>query len=146
MDKNKVHVVKRDGTKEVVTPDRIKERLMSLVDGLNMDYINLDIVCAKVVKGIYDGVTTEVLDNLSAETCAYMSIVHPDYSRLAAKITISNLHKKTSNSFLSTAEKLYYYVDKAGNFNKFFSYHKPFLILEILFSIYFNIHLTKFNF
>lgn len=114
MDKNKVHVVKRDGTREVVTPDRIKERLQSLMDNLNSTYVNLDIVTAKVCKGIYNGVTTEILDNLSAETCAYMSIVHPDYSKLAARISISNLHKKTDASFLKTAEKLYNYKDKAG--------------------------------
>ena len=114
MDKNKIHVLKRDGTLELVTPERIKERLESLMGDLNKTYVNLDIVCAKVVKGIYDGVTTEILDNLSAETCAYMSIVHPDYSKLAARIVISNLHKKTETSFLKTAEKLYNYKDKAG--------------------------------
>ena len=114
MDKNKIHVLKRDGTRELVTPDRIKERLESLMGDLNKTYVNLDIVCAKVVKGIYDGVTTEILDNLSAETCAYMSIVHPDYSKLAARIVISNLHKKTDANFLKTAEKLYNYKDKAG--------------------------------
>jgi len=122
MDKNKVHVVKRDGTREVVTPDRIKERLQTLMDNLNSNYVNLDIVTAKVCKGIYNGVTTEILDNLSAETCAYMSIVHPDYSKLAARISISNLHKKTDASFLKTAEKLYNYKDKAGKLFYSFSH------------------------
>ncbi len=114
MDKSKIHVIKRDGTKELVTPENIKERLEGLVKDLNTEYINLDIVCAKVIKGIYDGVTTEVLDNLSAETCAYMSIVHPDYSLLAARVAVSNLHKKTDNSFLKTAEKLKNYKDING--------------------------------
>jgi len=114
MDKNKIHVVKRNGTREVVTPERIKERLTNLMSNLNTTYINLDIVVAKVCKGIYDGVTTEILDNLSAETCAYMSIVHPDYSKLAARIVISNLHKMTNDSFLKTTEMLYAFKNKAG--------------------------------
>ncbi len=123
MDKGKVYVIKRDGTKEVVTSERIKERLQGLTENLNMDFINLDLVCAKVCKGIYDGVTTEILDNLSAETCAYMSIVHPDYSKLAARIAVSNLHKKTDSNFLKTAEKLYNYIDRAGNLNSTITFY-----------------------
>jgi ribonucleotide reductase alpha subunit len=58
------------------------------------------------------GVTSAELDNLTAETCAYMNIVHPDYSKLAARIAISNLHKKTTADFLEVANKLRNYKDK----------------------------------
>lgn len=44
---------------------------------------------------MYQGVTTVELDNLAAETAAYMTVSHPDYAILAARITISNLHKET---------------------------------------------------
>jgi ribonucleoside-diphosphate reductase alpha chain len=40
-------------------------------------------------------VTTSELDNLAAETAAYMNIDHPDYARLAARVSVSNLHKVT---------------------------------------------------
>ena len=60
------------------------------------------------------GVTTAELDNLVAETCAYMNIVHPDYSKLAARVAISNLHKKTSSSFLEVTQALNSLKDKAG--------------------------------
>jgi len=60
------------------------------------------------------GVTTAELDNLVAETCAYMNIVHPDYSKLAARVAISNLHKKTSASFLEVTQALNSLKDKAG--------------------------------
>lgn len=43
-----------------------------------------------------------------------MTIVHPEYSNLAARITISNLHKMTSNSFLEVVETLRNYKDKVG--------------------------------
>lgn len=63
----------------------------------------------------YVGVTTDDLDNLAAETCAYMTIVHPDYSKLAARIAISNLHKRTSESFLEVATRMYTQIkDKIG--------------------------------
>ena len=48
-------VVKRDGTKAEIRQERIKERLLGLCDGLNMEYINLDIITEKVFKGIYSG-------------------------------------------------------------------------------------------
>ena len=48
---------------------------------------------------MYEGVPTTVLDNLAAETCAYMNIIHPHYSMLAARIAVSNLHKETKESF-----------------------------------------------
>lgn len=51
----KKFVVKRDGTKAEIKQIRIKERLQGLTDGLNMDYINLDIITEKVYKGIYSG-------------------------------------------------------------------------------------------
>ena len=109
-----MHVVKRNGTREVVKPEMIKERLTKLMDGLNQEYVNLDLVVTKVMQGIYDGVTTEILDNLSAETCAYMNIVHPDYSKLAARIAVSNLHKRTMDNFLEVSKILRYYKDDTG--------------------------------
>lgn len=55
------------------------------------------------------GIPTTILDNLAAETCAYMNLIHPDYSRLAARIAVNNLHKMTSNSFAETIKILYNY-------------------------------------
>ena len=54
------------------------------------------------------------MDNLVAETCAYMTIVHPDYSKLAARIVVSNLQKMTSASMLEVANRLYNITDKVG--------------------------------
>lgn len=64
--------------------------------------------------GVYDNVTTTALDELAAETCAYMTIVHPDYSVLAARIAVSNLHKETKDSFAETVSDLRNYVDGTG--------------------------------
>ena len=63
-----------------------------------MKFINLDLITQKVYRGIYNGIKTSELDTLSAETCAYMSLVHPDFSKLASRIEISNLHKETDIS------------------------------------------------
>ena len=58
--------------------------------------------------------STSEIDTLAAETCAYMSQKHPDFSTLAARIAVSNLHKNTSESFLETCRALHGYHDKQG--------------------------------
>jgi hypothetical protein len=55
MESEKKFVIKRDGTQAEIKADRIKERLAGLCEGLNMDYVNLDIITGKVYKGIYSG-------------------------------------------------------------------------------------------
>lgn len=57
------------------------------------------LVTAKVITGLYSGVTVDELDNLSAEICATMTTDHTDYSLLAGKIAVSTLHKKTKDKF-----------------------------------------------
>jgi ribonucleoside-diphosphate reductase alpha chain len=64
-----------------------------------------------VIEGLYDGVTTSELDNLAAEIAATMTTTHPDYAKLAARISVSNLHKNTKKSFSETMEDLYTYVN-----------------------------------
>jgi ribonucleoside-diphosphate reductase alpha chain len=68
-----------------------------------------------VIEGLYDGVTTSELDNLAAETAASMTIAHPDYAQLAARIAISNLHKNTNKSFSETMNEMYHYVNPRTN-------------------------------
>lgn len=48
-----------------------------------------------MIQGVYPGVTTIELDELAAQTSAYMATQHPDFSKLAARISVSNLHKQT---------------------------------------------------
>ena len=68
-------------------------------------------VAKRVIDGVYDGVTTSELDNLAAETAASMTIKHPDYANLAARIAVSNLHKSTKKSFSETVQGLYEYIN-----------------------------------
>lgn len=57
--------------------------------------------------GVHQGVTTVELDNLAAETAAYLTTKHPDYAILAARIAISNLHKETKKTFSTVVHDLY---------------------------------------
>ena len=109
-----MYVVKRDGHKEPVMFDKITDRIKKLCYGLN-DRVDAVKVAMRVIEGLYDGVTTSELDNLAAETAASMTIAHPDYAQLAARIAISNLHKNTNKSFSETMSAMYHYVNPRTN-------------------------------
>ena len=105
-----MYVLKRDGRKEPIMFDKITARVRKLCYGLNglVDPVK---VAMRVIEGLYDGVTTSELDNLAAETAATMTTTHPDYALLAARISVSNLHKNTKKSFVDTMTDLYTYVN-----------------------------------
>ena len=103
-------VVKRDGHKEPIMFDKITARVKKLCYDLNplVDPVR---VAMRVIEGLYDGVTTSELDNLASEIAATMTTSHPDYAQLAARISVSNLHKNTKKSFSDTMTDLYKYVN-----------------------------------
>ncbi|NRB59832.1 MAG: ribonucleoside-diphosphate reductase subunit alpha [Winogradskyella sp.] len=105
-----MYVVKRDGHKEPMMFDKITARVRKLCYGLN-ELVDPVKVAMRVIEGLYDGVTTSELDNLAAEIAATMTTTHPDYAKLAARISVSNLHKNTKKSFSEVMEDLYTYVN-----------------------------------
>ncbi|MBT8310976.1 MAG: ribonucleoside-diphosphate reductase subunit alpha [Flavobacteriaceae bacterium] len=105
-----MYVVKRDGRKELMMFDKITARVRKLCYGLN-ELVDPLKVSMRVIEGLYDGVTTSELDNLAAEISATMTTAHPDYAKLAARISVSNLHKNTKKSFSEVMEDLYTYVN-----------------------------------
>jgi len=105
-----MNVVKRDGRKEPMMFDKITARVRKLCYGLN-ELVDPVKVAMRVIEGLYDGVTTSELDNLAAEIAATMTTSHPDYARLAARISVSNLHKNTKKSFSEVMTDLYEYVN-----------------------------------
>ena len=109
-----MYVVKRDGHREPVMFDKITDRIKKLCYGLN-EMVDAVKVAMRVIEGLYDGVTTSELDNLAAETAAAMTVTHPDYALLAARIAISNLHKNTKKSFSETMNDMYHYVNPRTN-------------------------------
>ncbi|KAJ6412487.1 hypothetical protein OIU84_005523 [Salix udensis] len=107
-----MYVIKRDGSQEPVCLDKITARLKKLSYGLSNDHCDPVLVARKACAGVYRSVTTAQLDELAAETAASMTANHPDYALLAARISVSNLHKNTKKSFSETIKLMY------NNFNK----------------------------
>jgi ribonucleotide reductase alpha subunit len=105
-----MYVVKRNGTQEPVQFDKITTRTNKLCYGLNMDFIDPAAIAVKVIQGLYSGITTSELDQLTAETCAYSSTHHPDWSILGARIAVSNLHKNTESVFSRNIQRMFEYT------------------------------------
>ena len=120
-----LQVVKRNGQKEDVRFDAIQEKLSRLSEGLNRDWVDPGLVSKLVIEGLYDGVTTTELDELAAETAASLAAQHPDYSKLAARICVDNLHRSTKDVFSEVVSDLRNFVDSESGL------HAPLISEEV---------------
>ena len=88
-------------------------QIASRIDGLcyNLDKTHIDSI--KIAQSVMRGICAETslaqIDTLTIEICAAMATVHSDYSILASRIAISNLHEKTSGSFYNAMRELHEY-------------------------------------
>jgi len=106
-----MQVVNRKGEREDVRFDAIHEKLRSLTYGLDPVWVDPGHVTKLTIEGLYDGVTTRELDQLAAETAASLASQHPDYSRLAARICVDDLHRSTKDTFTDVITDLRDYID-----------------------------------
>jgi ribonucleoside-diphosphate reductase alpha chain len=106
-----LQVVNRKGEREDVRFDAIMEKLTQLAEGLDPVWIDPAHVAKLTIEGLYDGVTTRELDQLAAETAASLASQHPDYSRLAARICVDDLHRSTKTQFSEVITDLRDYID-----------------------------------
>jgi ribonucleoside-diphosphate reductase alpha chain len=98
-----MHVVKRDGTSEAVSFDKVLRRIQKSARGLN---VQPDTLAQRVLSQIFDGVKTSDLDELAAQLAASLSTLHLDYATLASRLTVSNHHKNTQYTFTQVTKLL----------------------------------------
>lgn len=106
-----MQVVNRKGEREDVRFDAIYEKLSSLTEGLDTNWVDAANLTKLTIEGLYDGVTTRELDQLAAETAASLASHHPDYSKLAARICVDDLHRSTKDCFSEVVTDLREFVD-----------------------------------
>ena len=106
-----MQVVNRKGEREDVRFDAILEKLSGLTNGLDTDWVDAANLTKLTIEGLYDGVTTRELDQLAAETAASLASHHPDYSKLAARICVDDLHRSTKESFSEVITDLREFID-----------------------------------
>lgn len=105
-----MYVIKRKGSYEEVSFDKILKRVKNLGTEANLNIRYAQLVM-KVIDQLYDNIETTRIDELTAEQCAAMSTMNIDYGTLASRIVISNLHKNTNPSFYESMKKLYEFRD-----------------------------------
>ncbi len=104
-------VIKRNGSEEVISFDKISKRLKNLSKmspELNIIFSKLVI---KVIDQLFNGITTKEIDELTAQQCASMGTQSLDYAILSSRIVISNHHKNTSGDFYNIMKQLYEFKD-----------------------------------
>lgn len=125
MSSDEMRIVKRDGSIEVVSFDKILRRIKNIgtnviggpvgtngtLEPIKINYTQLTM---KIIDQLYDKISTTKIDELTADQCASMSSIHYDYGTLASRIIVSNCHKNTDADFVTVAKKMYNYKDKHG--------------------------------
>lgn len=91
-----MQVLKRDGSKEDVSFDKVLTRIRKSAENLD---VNPTLIAQRTLLRIYDGVKTSELDELAAQLSISLMTTNPDYGTLASRIAISNHHRNTSHNF-----------------------------------------------
>jgi len=112
---HEMQVVKRCGERQDVAFDKILTRVKKLGAEAGLESINYSGLVVKIIDQLYDGIPTSVIDNLTAEQCATMTIQHPDYGTLAGYVSVSNHQRNTSASLVAVTNALFDVYSFAGN-------------------------------
>ena len=99
------NVINRHGLSVPLDFNRILTRLTNLKNYEPKLHVNVGLVAQNTIKLMINNITTIELDNISANICASMITVHPDYGTLASRIEVSNLHKETHENFYETLKQ-----------------------------------------
>ena len=100
-----MRVIKRSGRIEDMRFDNVTNRIKNLTSGLS-DKCDSQKIAQQVFSSMYDNITTQEIDILSAEICIGMITSDPDYEVLATRIIASNIHKVCPNNFHLAMRKL----------------------------------------
>lgn len=92
-----MQVLKRNGTLEPVSFDKITKRISDLC--FNLKHVDAIIVAKDTISSIYNEISTTELDLLSANICATKAGMYPDYNLLGGRILASNLQKSTYKDY-----------------------------------------------
>ena len=100
-----MRVIKRSGRIEDMRFDNVTNRIKNLTSGLS-DKCDSQKIAQQVFSSMYDNITTQEIDVLSAEICIGLITSDPDYEVLATRIIASNIHKVCPNNFHLAMRKL----------------------------------------
>ena len=146
------YVVKRNGEKQVISFDKILTRIKKLSKDVNLGEKELNVnytsLAQKIIDRIFNGIKTTEIDELTAQQCASLSTVEPDYGILASRIMVSNLQKNTNENYSEVVQSLYGFKDIHGKHSPLVSERFNYIVQENKDKIFLNFdasHLSSFG-
>jgi len=100
-----ISVVKRDGTREPFDANKINLALVKASEGLDDQIAKVVEVASQLQLTLFDGITSEQLDEAVIQTALQNVKDDPDYDKIAARLLLKNLYKNTLGDY-ETAEEL----------------------------------------
>lgn len=102
---NDIHVVKRDGTREPFDANKINLALVAASEGLPDQISKVVQVASELQLTLFDGITTEQLDEAVINTTLQNVKDDPDFDKIAARLLLKTIYKHVLGDY-ETAEQL----------------------------------------
>lgn len=99
-----INVVKRDGTKEPFDANKINAAILKACDGLPDQVSKVVQVATELQLTLFDGITSEQLDEAVIQTTLQNVKDDPDYDKIAARLLLKNIYKNTLGDYETAAE------------------------------------------
>ena len=100
-----INVVKRDGTKEPFDANKINTAILKACEGLPDQISKVVQVATELQLTLFDGITTEQLDEAVVQTVLQNVKDDPDYDKIAARLLLKTVYKQILGDY-ETAEEL----------------------------------------
>ena len=102
---SEIYVVKRDGSREPFDANKINLALVAASEGLPDQISKVVQVASEVQLTLFDGITTEQLDEAVINTALQNVKDDPDFDKIAARLLLKTIYKKVLGAY-ETADQL----------------------------------------
>lgn len=99
-----ITVVKRDGTREPFDANKINLALVKASEGLPDQIAKVVQVASELQLTLFDGITSEQLDEAVIQTALQNVKDDPDFDKIAARLLLKNLYKNILGDYDSAAD------------------------------------------
>ena len=100
-----INVIERDGTKEPFDANKINTAILKACEGLPDQISKVVQVATELQLTLFDGITTEQLDEAVIQTVLQNVKDDPDYDKIAARLLLKTVYKQILGDY-ETAEEL----------------------------------------
>lgn len=101
---NQIYVTKRDGSKELFDANKINLALVAASEGLDDQISKVVEVASQLQLTLFDGISTEQLDEAVINTALQNVKDDPDYDKIAARLLLKTLYKGILGDYETPAQ------------------------------------------